>query len=86
MEKIKNEQFEIKPIEKTPFAVLNDKEKKETWIILGNEKIKQVTSEEEAMICARYYDWDILGPTIYKIASDATIRTMEQIDHWKKTK
>lgn len=71
MKKIKNEQFVITPIRKTPFAVLEDREEKEVWIILGNEKIKKVETEEEAMICASYYDWDILGPTIYKIATTA---------------
>lgn len=79
MKKIKNKQFAIKPIENTPFAVLEDYEKKETWIILGNEKIKQVGTEEEATFSAKYYDWDILGPTIFKIATTAAEQLFNNI-------
>lgn len=79
--KIVNPEFEVKPIAKTPFAILKENEKNEIWIILGNEKIKQVSSEKEAITQTKKYDWDILGPTIYKIAIDATIKTLERINH-----
>lgn len=79
MEKIKNNQFEIKPIEETPFAILKDIEKNEIWIILGNEKIKKCKNTKEAETQTRYYKWDILGPVIYKIATDAAVRKYNEI-------